>query len=262
MDINPMILSQGQPNLLGDKMQSTIYKITKIKSNNSTISDQISNSMSNFYETYIQENKVIALIIIAIIAFFVYRYYDKQQKEEENFSSQDYNMLKDVIPMQTAHLRYDTQPTLNPLYSVDSQKEKVYYPPDPLPVNIPNLGMMYTRNLYGEPNSFTPMINTDNHDYNNVYKNNSRSYYTGTYNPYEGAQDSNIPNALGYPVDFNSTTGDFVGGMVDSNRKNIVDYQTILEGMNQNIANNLGVGPKYLGCNTKSKMEPPYAPDF
>lgn len=255
-----------RPNLIGPMMKDTVYKITKKTSNSSTISDRISNMISDFYELYIKENKIVVFIFLLVIAFLVYRYNEKKkkdkEKEKETFSTQDYNMLKDVIPMQTSHLRYDTQPSFNPILGVEQQKEPIFYPPDPLPINIPNQGIKYTRNLYDDPQSFSQM-NVANYDYNNVYNYPSRSYYSGTYNTYNNAQDTDIINPLGYPVNFNSSTGDYVRGMTTVNQKNIVDYQTILDGMNQNLTDALKIGPKYLNMNnSEPTMEPPYADDL
>ena len=162
---------------------------------------------------------------------------------------------------QTSHLRYDTQPSFNRLYSVDQQKEPVNYPPSPLPINIPDLGIVYTKDLYGYPKPF-PNLNSPNYNYNNVYTNPQLAYYNGTYNTYKNAQDTNIINPLGYPTNFNTSTGDFINHMTNANKQNIVDYQTILDNINGNLVDALKLGPKYLDINSPElEMEPPYAID-
>ncbi len=258
--------SNTRPNLVGPRIKHTVYKIIKKKSNGSTISDKVSNSMSSIYTAYIGNNKLVAVVVIGLLLFFVYRYYKKQQEKKdgseetkERFSNDEKKIIEEIMNNQTKHLKYDTQATLNPLYSVDSQQEPVNYPPDPLPVNLPNNGIVYTRSLYDYPKNF-PAMNTPNYDYDNVYSNPSRSHYTGTYNTYEGAQDTDIINPLGFPTNFNSTTGDFIGQMTNANTQNITDYQSILDNMQGNLTTSLRIGPKYLNVgDPESAMEPPYA---
>jgi len=248
--------SRSKPNLIAPKLKKTIYKIMKDNSKNKTISEKISNLLYEFYKSYIYENKVLILIIFLIIIFLMYRYYNRKEKFAND---DDYDVLKDIMGPQTSHLRYDTQPYFNNLKSVEDQQQSVNYPPDPLPVNIPDKGIVYTRNLYDDPDPY-PKINTANYDYDNVYKNKSLSYYNGTHNTYNNAQDTNIINPLGYLNNFNTSTGDFVGQMTDENTKNILDYQSILDNNQSALIDSLKVGPVYLDTeNYDLEMEPPYA---
>ena len=254
--------SNTRPNLIGNDIKRTVNKIMKKQSNNTTISDKISFRLGEFYKNYIEENKFYVFIFFIIIIFLIYRYYNRSGKKE-NYSNQDYEKLKDIIYNQTAHLRYDDQPTIDRLRSIDDQPrhDKVYYPPDPLPVNIPGKGIIYTRNIYDDPEPY-PALNTPKYNYNNVYENKSRSYYNGTYDTYQNAQDTDIPNPLGYPNNFNTTTGDYIKYMTNTNEKYVMDYQNILDKANLNLVDSLKIGPKYL--NTKIpefEMEPPYATD-
>jgi len=261
--------SGKRPNLIGPVMKSTICKIVTQKPNiNNTVSDKITAYVSDLYGSYIVENKIVLIIIAIFVAFLIYRYYETKNKKEavkskaEYFSNQDYNLIKDIKEYQTRHLKYDTQPVMNPTQSTDEQKEKVYYPPDPLPINIPGDGFVYTRNIYQEPKSYTP-INYSNYNYNNVYENPSRSYYHGTYNTYQNAQDTNIVNPFGWSNNFNTNTGNFIGGMTNDNREVMSDYQTILDNKNSNLIDALKSGPHYIDSNAPDyDMEPPYATDF
>ncbi len=79
----------------------------------------------------------------------------------------------------------------------------------------------------------------------------------GTYNTYADAKDTNIVNPYGWSNNFNTTTGSFITGMTDMNRQNVYDYQTILDNMNGNLVDGLGIGPKHL--DDVPEMEPPYA---
>lgn len=256
--------SKSQPNLILPKMKKTVYKIIKKAPNHLTVSEKVSNMMSEYYNSYIEPNKVVIFIALIIVLFLVYRYYNRTNTKDsvEKFSSDEYNLLKDITDTQTAHLRYDSQPTLNPLLPISIQQEPVYYPPDPLPVNIPDAGTVYTRNIYEDPGPYPPLNMPIDYDYNNVYKNSSRSYYNGTYNTYQNAQDTDIINPYGYLNNFNTSTGDFIGQMTEANNQNLTDYQSILDNTQGNLYDSLKIGPNYLNSNIpESTMDPPYATD-
>lgn len=261
--------SGKRPNLIGPIMKSTICQISKSSTVNNTVSDKITSYISTIYSDYIAEHKLIIFILFIFIAFLIYRYHEtknnkKIEKKKEPFSNQDYNLLKDIKEYQTRHLKFDTQPNMNPLFSAESQKDnvEVNYPASPLPINIPGDGFVYTRNLYPNPESYPPINNSD-YNYNNVYENPSRSYYNGSYNTYKNAQDTNIINPNGWSNNFNTNTGNFVTGMTETNKQNLMDYQTVIDNMNGNLVESLRLGPKYLDANKPDyDMEPPYATDF
>jgi hypothetical protein len=251
-----------RPNLIGPIMKSTMCRISQKPIINNTVSDKITEYISGIYNEYIIEHKFIVISIIIFILFLIYRYYETKNKKQESFANQDYNLLKDIKEYQTRHLKYDTQPVMNPTQSVESQKEEVYYPPDPLPVNIPDTGFVYSRNLYPDPPAY-PSINNSNYNHNNVYENSSRSYYNGTYNTYQNAKDTDIINPYGWSNNFNTNTGSFVGNMTEENRQVMSDYQAIMDNNNSNLTDALKYGNKYIEANTQGyNLEPPYAPDF
>jgi hypothetical protein len=244
-----------QPNLVGPVMRNEINKIIRKPTKNigNTISDKISSSINDFYTNYIGPYKLFVAIIILLVVFLIHRYYTKKEEEEKNKSRKEhYGILKD-IETEPDCLLFKSQPSFNPLYALEQQKEPVYYPPDPLPVNIPNVGFVNTRNLYGCPNNFQPM-NTTDIEYN---KGNTRAYYAGTYNTYQNAQDTNIINPLGYPNNFNTSYGEFVGDMTGLNQQNLVDYQTTLDNSNQNLIDGANGELKY----SEYEIDPPYAND-
>lgn len=235
--------SNKRPNLVGLKVHKTITKIMQAKSNNVTISDKIYNILKNIYDDYIKERKLLVIIIILIIIFLLYRYFNRTGRKE-NFTNEEYEIIKNIIEKQTERLKYDQQPTLNPLQSVKEKEEKIYYPPDPLPINIPNKGIVYTRNIYENPKEY-PLLNTTI-DYDSVYKNQSRSYYTGTYNTYENAHDTDIINPYGFSNNFNTSTGEFIGQMTNLNQQNLVNYQQILDNKTQNLINSQNIDSPYV----------------
>ena len=251
----------SKPSLIGPKMKKTVYKVMKQTSTNSIISEKISNSVNIFYDDYIAPNKLIAVSIIIVILFLIYRYYTKGENKEF-FTKYEHNIIDDITGIQTAHLRHDTQHTFNHLIPVNQQHEHVNYPPDPLPVNLPDKGIVYTKNLGNYPPMY-PNLNQPQYDYNNVYKYPSRSYYTGTYNTYKNAQDTDIANPLGFSNRFNSSTGQYVTHMTDKNKQNITDYQTIIDNMNGDLYSSMKYGPNGIDPFVpEPKIEPPYSTEI
>jgi len=227
-----------QPNLIGPIMKSTVTKAIKQSNINNTISDKITSYIENLYKQYIIDNKIVIFIIIIIVLFLFYRYYNKNNKNNKNSKNEHYdnnnnNLLKEINKYQQECLITNDQPTMNPIKSIDDQPTKVYYPPDPLPINIPEKGLVYTRNLYEDPKSYSS-LNHVNYDYNAVHG--DRSYYLGTYPTYQSKQDTTIINPYSWSNDFNTNSGNFVNSMTNKNMENVMDYQTILNNMENDLS--------------------------
>jgi len=253
--------SKSKPNLVGAKIQKTVYKIMKKKTNNSTISDKVSNMITSFYSDVIKPNKVITIVIVIIIACLIYRWNQKKDRKEQ-FTDEEQKIINEITNKQTAHLRNNEQYSFNPSYPISSQQTKVNYPADPLPINLPGHGTVLRRDLYSYSTPY-PDLNPSYNPPNSTDPMLSRLYYTGLSNPYQCAQDTTMQNPLGYPTNFNTSTGNFVSQQTDANRNNITDYNQILNNMNGNIIDKLKLGPGYLSTNADSmSMVPPYAQDF
>ena len=235
--------SKTQPNLIVPKVKEAIDNVIETNDKGSTVSEIIANRMYNFYNDYLRENMFIIIVILIFVVFLIYRYYktkeEKQKKQaklekekEESQENQQYienyqDLSLNEIQKQTDHLMYNDQPHFNPLFSVSTQQTPVNYPPDKLPINLPNQGMTYTRSLDNSYPQPYPAFNAPAYNYNNVYKNDTRSYYNGTYNTYQHPNDTNIQNPLGFSTKFNSTTGNFVGPMTDLNQSVINEYNRL-----------------------------------
>jgi len=256
------------PNLIGPIMKTTVCTIVKKQQINNTVSDKISSYVTSLYNDYIADNKIIIFIIVAFVVYLIYKYYnktptknDKANKEEnkEKFTNQEYNLLKEIEDYQTQHLMYDNPPSMNPLTSnPELQQDDIFYPPDPLPVNLPGSGIVYKRNIYERDLPNYKPLNFVNYDHNNVYTNPSRSYSSGTYNTYNGAQDTNITNPYNWSNNFNTNTGNFVGPMTNMNRDVLNQYQSRSDNTSQNLLDALKFGPRY----DTGEIDPPYAADF
>lgn len=259
--------SNKQPNLIGPVMKSTICTIVQKPTINNTVSDKITSYVGDLYKDYIIDNKFMVCFLILVVGFLIYRYYNKTpvKKPLEGFNltdsecNKDKNLLKEIEEYQINKMRYDNPPAMNPLNSIADDNDLIYYPPDPLPINIPGDGMVYARDIYDNQPKANP-INHVKYDYNNVYKNPSRQYYTGSYNTYQNAKDTDIINPYGWSNNFNTNAGKFVGPMTDKNNQVLVDYQSTLDNTNNNLTGALNYG------SNKSEyafagIDPPYALD-
>jgi hypothetical protein len=262
--------SGKNPDLIGPTMKSTLNEImNKPQINNSTISEKITNVIINFYNDYIYEHMFVVIIIIIIITCLIFRYYDKKNKKEsfvlnESKSKKQNKDLIEEIKDYNFDDELDAQPNatsppagymyMNPTNGINKQENElvVAYPPDKLPVND-NGNIIFTRNLYKNPVADEP-LNAPDYDYDNVYKNKSRTYYSGAYNTYKNSQDTNIENPLGFSNKFNTTMGNFVGQMTDKNLQSVLGYQTIAD----NIESNLIAGASGNSQRFFPEFEKPY----
>ncbi len=251
--------SRSKPNLINNDIKKKVYNIIKKKTTSKyTISEKISNLMSYMYKHFIQENRGIVILIVIISLFLVYRYYNKSPRKENYVNS---TVLDDITNTITRHLKYDTQPSFDRLQSVDHQVEKVNYPPDPLPINLSGDKVVLAKDLY-KTDKF-PTLNSPKYDYNNVYTDPSRSYYAGTYNTYEQAQDTNILNPYGYPNDFNTSTGKFVTQMTDKNQQNVINFQNVIDNRDHNLREGLLHGGQHIRYDDPClNIKPPYSEDY
>lgn len=249
-----------KPNLIGPIMKNAMDDIIQKPKINNTISDKVITSMSDIYTNYIYEYKFFIVIFLFFIAYLVYRYYKKniakepfeeakpksKSKEDPKDLIQEFKEYQDsLIENENIHM--------NPIYPPDVQQQHINYPPDPLPVNIPDKGIIYTRDIY-DHNYPKEQLNNVNYDYDNVYKN-RRTYYEGTYNTYQNAKDTDIRNPFGWSNNFNTTSGKFVKGMTDANSQIVHDYQQIADNTNEHLINGLQGQTQY----PEGMIEKPFA---
>lgn len=255
------------PDLVGPTMKTILADMmNKPKISNSTISEKITHILSNFYSEYIYEYIFIILIIILIVVCLCYRYYDKKNKEKNKDTNKEFfsphnlkkkNKINSDLIEEIKNFDFDdiddraVSPPggyiyMNPTDSIANQNNElnVMYPPDTLPVNIGN-EKIFTRNLYENPIADEP-LNAPDYDYDNVYKNRSRSYYSGAYDTYKNAKDTTIENPYGWSNNFNTTTGNFVKQMTDQNLQSVIDYHTIADNTELNLVKGAsGNGERY-----------------
>nr|QBK88605.1 MAG: hypothetical protein LCMiAC01_02820 [Mimivirus LCMiAC01] len=234
--------SGSKPNLISKKLKNKVYKIIQNKpENKNTISEKIFSYISDIYNSYIKEHKILFFAIVIVAMFLIYRYCNRSGSSRETYISEpgynsDLKSLSKLIKKQTDHLRYNTQPSFNRLTSVGDQIVDVNYPPDPIPMNIAGR-LLPMKNPLQHPHKF-PIMNTAKHT-DTAYRYPSRSHYNGTYNTYQNAQDTDIQNPLGFSNNFNTTTGEFIKYMTDKNKQNIMNYQIGIDKENDDLKRGL-----------------------
>ena len=246
-----------------------IHNILKSqKVNNNTVG----NFFKNLYDSHIRPNLFVILVVIIIILLLLIRYvtYKKQKKinsinenyevtngvrkygnPSENIKGYD-DLFNELSFDQIKHLIKSEQPSVDPTKSVDNQnKEYTNYPPEKLPINLNDgNGITLKKNIYPDPPNFEN-LNTPNYNYEAAHYN-PRAYYHGTYNTYRNSVDTVIPNPIGLPVNFNTSTEQFVKYATDENNNNVNMYQSILDNKEYNMTNNF-----YNGRSDRV-IDPPY----
>jgi len=228
--------SGSKPNLVSNKL---IHKFNKTvvaePATGKTISEKVFTFTSYIYNNYIKEHKYLWLLVVVIAIFLGYRYYNRSNKSNKENYTCNANVIDEVEEAILNKLKFNKQPSFNPLKSVDDQKDKepVNYPPEPIPIRTNGAIEEKTFNPYDvKPLS---RMETPKYNYNNVYEEPSRNYYDGTYNTYKNAKDTTIVNPLGFSNKFNTTTGAFIGEMTNNNKHNVFDYQKILNDNRNNM---------------------------
>lgn len=209
--------------------------------------------LSSIYKDFIIPNRVFVVLVLCIGLYLLYRYLNKEEYQEE-FSEEDEEKLLKMMEDQTAHLEQNEQQTMNPIYPLAKQQSNVAYPPGNFPINTGTEISMLNRNDFPQaPQEIS--LGDPNYDYSAVYSNPSRSSYTGTTNLYRNAVDTSIQNPLGFSNQFNTTTGDFVSGMADTNNNNVMAFDSILKNSEQNMVN----GSQGSPYQDEPYVVPPYA---
>jgi hypothetical protein len=206
--------SQSTPDLINKKVVKQFKFVfdTAGKQASNSINNETpwSDSLSNFYCEYVQQNLLILILLFIFALFLVYKYYTKDiQEDYHNIKS---SKLKKYIKEQD---EIDFRPTFNPFYPVKDQTSYVNYVADDIPIE--NEHGKLVRYYDEHPDEFIKI-----NKYRPPYDTNDENvYYSGIYNTYANAQDSAYPNELGEIDDYNTTTERAVRSMTDRNRDNL-----------------------------------------
>lgn len=232
--------SDSKPNLIGPKIKMQLHNILKTPACAPDESYFVK-FMKYIYNGYIKDNLVIISIVVIIIVSLCVRYFSYKRKKRSNGNkkiTENYEgLLNEISVEQIKHIVYSDQPTVDPTKSVVKQdKEYTNYPPADLSINLNSKDVEFKQKISPDPPEFEN-LNTPNYNYEAVHYN-PRTYYNGTYNTYENSMDTNIPNPIGLPVNFNTSTEKFVKFATDANNDNVNFYQSILDNKDYNMTNN------------------------
>lgn len=250
--------SNTKPQLISLKLRRDLNRPTGNQINSHIINDNITTFIMYIYKEYVEPNFIL-LVIISFISFILYhRYLETQKQKNEQFN--EIEEVEDILDKldeeskQVSNPGIQNLPTFNPLYSTQSQQQ--YH--TNLDVNSDRQNQ-YNTHLQEQPNPIGNLYDF-NYNYNNVYENPTRNYYSGNVNTYQNAQDSSIPNPHGYVTNYNTSTNDFGSYSTKQNNNTVEDYNDIITKMNNDFMTNLQSGPMNLNTNIpEPTMEPPYA---
>lgn len=224
--------SGSKPNLINKK-------ILKHYENSFTVEPVVQTGgwgeyLSYFYYEYIQHNLLLIILLAIFIIFLIYRYKTRDLYDEDNNTNKinnkvntnmddenddNYNdnnndiyegFIDDCIEDSEGYKGPFT-PTFNPYYPVKEQSSYVNYLPDSFPYE--QNGEFYNN----EPTD--PIIN--HYKYPSNVNWDEHVDYTGLTNTYYGAEDPVLPNALGLPSNYNTTTAESVAYMTTQNRRSV-----------------------------------------
>lgn len=280
--------SKSKPNLIVPEVKETVHKIIKNSPNNLTVSEKVSKMMYDFYKTFIEANKIIVLFFVIITVFLLYRYYNKKNKDatkkQETFKdvtefknidldtlnksldnmqaqeTQQIQALQAAANIQTSSPTYPNYPTFNPSQQTNEQYTHILPVPAPAPMLPGQVGMQKGNPWTNSQSNNYPGIITAPFNVNSIQQGSQdRGSYTGLINPYQLAQDPSVPNPF-YTNNFNSSTGNFMAGMVNRNQQNMQNYSQMIDTRDTNLTNSIQYGPDYLNEDSPEyEMEPPYA---
>lgn len=215
--------SNTQPDLIGNGAK----KIYKLLSKNTTTDKTYESALGYLqyaYNTFVSPNLPLIILIFAVVIFLYYKYQCKNEKTSENFKDLD-------DPNERV-----ARPTLNPLFPINAQKSYVHYLPDDIPFIDDDHYTTYNEEHPTQKSQYDAPPNFDTGIYN------KGPFYSGTKNTFKNAEDPVTPNWLGFPTDFNTSTGYAVNNITKANRDNIIDLQNYNNGTQNDLTNILNSG--------------------
>lgn len=239
--------SGKQPNLIGPVMKDTMDKIINNTNPNPTVSDKINNLVSDLYTNYIAPNLILIIIIIAIIAWLVYRYFNKKEKvsREERYENEkpitSQNLIRELEKEANRNMMDETI-RMNPMLSPEDNGVEMNYVADEIPLRfVPGQNLLQPPKPYVQPD---PRFNTIPYDPSRFAD--TRLVTAGTIDTYANVKDSDMIHPYGWDTNFNQTSGSYVSGMVDLNNQAISDLNAITDSNQQNMSDGKTYIPQFI----------------
>ena len=183
-----MNYSRTQPNLISSKIKKDISKALSKQANSSNlyVNDNLTNCLTYLYNNYIKPNKILICLLLSLALMLYYKYHQKQKKDIETLEMN--KVLLEELEQDDKSL-----PTLNPLYPTSQQNINTNYLPNMLPMNIDNNGLT----MIQKPTQYetTSDLIEPNYNYDNVYQNQDRQYYTTGLNSQTALNNNVVPES-------------------------------------------------------------------
>lgn len=243
--------SNTKPNIINPNIQSNFEDILKTTSKSYDTVDYL----GSFYEDFIKPNLFVLIMLLLIGLFLLYKYLDKQERNDNKKEYEDYKNIGEVdkllninkeklesnleklsseknqnilIPELYKESDYKSfRPTFNPSLPIDRQQSFTNYLPD-------NIAVKYN-NEFINNNQLNPPKVVRKEYIPFLHNPENRESILGLNNSYENSKDSSIINSLGYPMDYNRTTSNAIEFATELNRNNI----DIMDKYNNNVNNSL-----------------------
>jgi hypothetical protein len=261
------LFTNSKPLLVPENFNKIISQEITFTNNNyaniTPLTDDIKKCANVFYNEYIYPNMTFFVILFVIIIYLFYRYHKKKErdldyiddfgnthnpaKEMSNAEILD-TLIKKInnVDSYRNEKDYEARPTLNPHYSVNKQTSYSKYP--------------------------SSMSDDDNRDFKPAqifpktiyhYGNQDKGpFYTGLVHD-KKSSDCIIPNALGWPTNFNQTSDSFIDHSIDMNNSNVNDYHNINNLKNANMVNAMNPNATQTDLfNFDFELDPPYYRDY
>ena len=211
--------SDQNPDLINKK---TMASFQKILTKRVTITGEVtwSDYVYNVYDSYVKPNAFFIIVLILLIAFLVYRYWSKSHSLNEPLDSMGSlsSLTGPITGPDECKVLIDESPlpTFNPYYPVSEQNSYVNYLPNTIPLYSNGRDVMPPSEEHCEP-EYTPLTDSLYHPFRT---------YTGIAE--YTSSDPMLPNALGWPADYNSTTDNALDYFAGQNRRNLDMLATIM----------------------------------
>lgn len=189
--------SGHKPNLIGSAIKEQLEIMGNAEPEPSK--NKIVNGIIYVYDNYIKDYKLPLFFLFLMVLFLIYRYKEtKNKKKIEKFMKDKYN-----VPPYNQFVPYK--------YQVNTMPIRMN------PTTDPQYGDTYNANLDLSHSKF------------------NRTYYHGTEKNQK--KESDLRHPYDWERNFNNVDDYFINQMVDDNRRNIDNYDSLIDEKNYNLIN-------------------------
>ena len=237
-------LDNGVNSSINELIKADVGDITN-GNNIIRMKDHVSEMMTSLIKRMVIPNISIVILVLSIVVLaYIGRKQQNKNEEQENFRQQYANSVRRNYNNRAAYNlgHYNQNRRIYfegftdtkcrcPKQDQNQQKSKQkrirtnrarnniphhFNPPDD--INLVPLQAEHDNMTYA-----FPILKHDHHDINNgnasIFP--TRGHYTAMHNVHKGLPDPSIPNQLGWPMDYNTTTSEFGEFVTNANKKSL-----------------------------------------